>query len=198
MQLLNLGSGGVRPSDPWVNMDLVGVDAHNFIRHDLRLFPWPIANESFDGIIATHVFEHFDAIDLQRILRECYRILKKGGVLRCGVPDAAHFRKVHVEDTRTNAVRLFGEPLSHPDFNTFMGWALFLYCDHRQVFTEDSLWCTLANREYPPHLGTPWFAPQDIQRAPYQESTRPDHYCATILAYLDNRPEFSLYMEAFK
>lgn len=196
MKLLHLGCGLVRPGDPWVNMDTFGVDAHNFVKWDMNVHPWPFPADEFDGITAQHVFEHFDAHHLQHVLRECYRVLKPGGVLRCGVPDASYFRKVFAEDRRENAQRLFGEPNAHPNYQTFMGWALFLYADHMQVFTEDSLWCTLVNREYMPKSQS--FSPENVQRAEYQRTNRPDHYCSGIVSYLDNRPKFSLYMEAFK
>jgi predicted SAM-dependent methyltransferase len=196
MKLLHLGAGDVRPSDPWVNMDTYGYPAHNAVIWDMNRHPWPFADGEFDGIAAQHVFEHFDAHQLQLIVGECYRVLKSGGVLRVGVPDASRFREVYTRDNRDNAVELFGEPLRHPGYETFTGWALFLYSAHFQVFTEDAMWCTLVNREYPPR--TVGFSPANVVRAEYQKSTRPKHYCGDVVAYLDNRPKFTLYMEAFK
>lgn len=196
MKLLNVGCGGERPGWPWINMDAQGTGEINFIQHSLTVHPLPFDTGSIDGMIASHVFEHFDAHNLQHVLRELYRILKPGGVLRCSVPDATHFRKVQAEDNRANAERLFGEPLRHPGYSTFMGWALFLYAEHLQVFTEDSLWCTLVNWEYEPKKES--FKPENVYRTEYQKSAIPGHYCSTAVAALDNRPVFSLFMEAFK
>jgi len=212
MLFLNLGAGDVRPERPWLNIDNLAdvlneqtygyewvlnkiASEENYFHMDLRKHDWPWADESVDGIASHHCFEHFDAVDLQEVLRECYRILKPGGVLRCSVPDASFYRRVHPEDNRENCERLFGEPLRHAGYETMMGWSLFLYQDHRQVFTEDSLWCTLANRENP-RKGS--FAPQDIVRAPFKETTRPGHYCASDVAQIERRAEYSLIMEAFK
>jgi len=212
MILLNLGCGDVRPPSPWINVDnladvlddrtygfeiildrLKGED--NYFHMDMRKRDWPWPDNSVDGIASHHCFEHFDAVDLQEVLKECYRILKPGGVLRCSVPDASYFRQVHTEDNHANAVRLFGEPILHPEYATMMGWALFLYQDHRQVFTEDSLWCTLVNRECP-RAGS--FAPEDVVRAQFKQTTRPGHYCAEHVAQIERRAEYSLIMEAFK
>lgn len=198
MKLLHLGCGEVRPGDPWTNMDTYGKGLPNDLVWNMNTHPWPLPNEVFDGITAMHVFEHFNADQLQCILGECYRVLKPGGVLRCGVPDATHFRRVYEagKDTRELAVEMFGEPNLHPDYHTFMGWALFLYGDHRQVFTEDALWCTLVNREYPPKQES--FSPKDVVRVDFQQTSRPGHYCAGQVAQIDNRAKFTLYMEAFK
>ena len=44
----------------------------------------PYADNSFDFIVATDVFEHVQ--DLRRVLSECYRTLKPGGKLLCVFP----------------------------------------------------------------------------------------------------------------
>lgn len=53
---------------------------------DLRR-PLPFDDESFDAIYASHVVEHLYRTDAHRLLRECRRILRPGGVLRVVVPD---------------------------------------------------------------------------------------------------------------
>lgn len=213
MKFLNLGAGDSRCHDPrWTNIDNLAetldpsIGRHkavleqikneaDYFHLDMRQRTWPWEDNCIDAIASHHCFEHFDAIDLQRILSECYRILKPNGVLRCSVPDASYFRRVHQFDDRPNAFQFFGETIHHPEYHTFCGWALFLYEDHRQVFTEDSLWCTLVNRECPRNGS---FDPQDVMRAPFMATNRPDHYCANDAAQIDRRPLFSLIMEAFK
>lgn len=41
----------------------------------------PLKNESVDAVISTCVFEHFIARDKDRVLSECYRLLRPGGKL---------------------------------------------------------------------------------------------------------------------
>lgn len=48
--------------------------------------PWPHKDESVDGIIGMHVFQQLSWRELVVAFREAFRVLKKGGVLRMGVP----------------------------------------------------------------------------------------------------------------
>ena len=60
-------------------------------RGDLRILdvrePLPLATGSYDAIYASHLLEHLYLDDAARLLRECYRVLRAGGVLRLVVPD---------------------------------------------------------------------------------------------------------------
>jgi SAM-dependent methyltransferase len=47
----------------------------------------PFDDFSFDAAYSSHLFEHFDHEIAPCFLRECYRVLKKGGVCRIVVPD---------------------------------------------------------------------------------------------------------------
>ena len=56
------------------------------IRWDLRKgIPFP--DRTFDCVYHSHVFEHIDRDDALPFLKECFRVLKPGGVLRVVVPD---------------------------------------------------------------------------------------------------------------
>jgi hypothetical protein len=48
--------------------------------------PWHYADESVDGIVGMHVFQQLSWRDLLIAFNEAYRVLKKGGVLRMGLP----------------------------------------------------------------------------------------------------------------
>lgn len=47
----------------------------------------PETNESIDLIYCSHTLEHIDGISSTRFLKECYRILKKNGVMRLALPN---------------------------------------------------------------------------------------------------------------
>jgi len=81
---LNLGCGA-RFHPAWTNLDFVSHDPR--VRaHDLnRGIPFP--DGSYDGVYHSHVLEHFTAPDGLRLLRECFRVLRPGGVVRVAVPD---------------------------------------------------------------------------------------------------------------
>jgi SAM-dependent methyltransferase len=57
---------------------------------DLR-YPLRIDSDAVDGIFTEHTLEHLGFPDGLRLLRECHRVLKPGGVLRIVVPDVELF-----------------------------------------------------------------------------------------------------------
>lgn len=155
MNLLNLCCGSVRPqSEEWTNLDLLlpVVGRHsaewknlqeekNYLEHDVTSGKLPFAQDTFDGILFAHALEHFDCQQAVKIMAECRRVLKTGGLLLVSVPDASYFRRVHDEDTVENAERLFGEPIHLPDGETtFFGYGLWNRW-HKAILTEDALWC---------------------------------------------------------
>ena len=84
MKVLNLAAGNKRYDDEGIwNVDMIQSEGIDEVM-DLSVFPWPWADNSIDGIHASHILEHFH--DHETFLRECYRILKPGGFLRIVVP----------------------------------------------------------------------------------------------------------------
>lgn len=164
MKLLNLGCGFPRiAGEEWTNLDNLLAQLPdgtpekanlaaetNYVEHDILAGPLPFADGEFDGVLASHVFEHFDCQQAVKIMADCRRILKPGGVLLVSVPDASYFRKVHHEDRNANWPRLFD--VSDPDnpIPTFFQAALF-FDEHRAVLTEDALWCYLTRAGFTPH-----------------------------------------------
>ena len=83
---LNLGSGprGLQQKD-WINIDGFWDRNVQYVCDFGRRLPF--ADNSFDGVFCEHVLEHFDYDHGKKMMRECYRILKKDGVIRIIVPD---------------------------------------------------------------------------------------------------------------
>lgn len=165
MTLLNLGAGGQRYPAPWINVDTLreqlvigtperdNLDAEpNYVEHDLReTLPWH--DDSVDGILAQHLLEHLPCHDAVRLLAECRRVLVPGGVVVVSVPDAEYFLRVLDQDTKENAVKLFGEPITDPKYGRFFEYALF-HREHVQVLTHTSLKCLFiaAGLEFKPSI----------------------------------------------
>ena len=62
----------------------------NIFIHDLTMkFPWE--RETVDIIYSSHTLEHFDKEQGEQFLSECYRVLKKNGIIRIVVPDLKGF-----------------------------------------------------------------------------------------------------------
>jgi len=81
---VNLGCG-VHTSKEFINIDTVHLPHIHYINDIVDLFM--LADNSVDLIYASHVIEHIPRSRLIKSLKEWYRVLKPGGVLRFGVPD---------------------------------------------------------------------------------------------------------------
>lgn len=82
--LVNVGCGRVWHRD-WINLD------HRPSAPEVRAFdlrkPLPFGDDTVDAVYASHVLEHLDPAEGRRLLAECRRILKPGGIARIVVPD---------------------------------------------------------------------------------------------------------------
>jgi predicted SAM-dependent methyltransferase len=79
---VNLGSGP-HPIPGWKNFDLI--DHPGVINHDLTT-PLPIGDGLVDLIYSEHFLEHIKRPEALRLMKECFRILKPGGVMRISTP----------------------------------------------------------------------------------------------------------------
>jgi predicted SAM-dependent methyltransferase len=104
---LQLGAGGTLLPG-WLSTDL-DPKLPGLVRLDAtRRFPFD--DETFDVIYAEHMVEHVTWRQGQRMLAECRRVLRPGGVLRLATPDLAAL------------VRLYrGE--AGPDGHHYLRWA---------------------------------------------------------------------------
>ena len=116
---LNLGCGPVQP-DRWVNVDgsnrawlssrLAWLDRlfvicrlispteftkQTFYANLLKKFPWQ--DGSIEAIYMGEFLEHLTLQQGTHLLRESYRVLKPGGILRVRVPDHVRFWKGYLE-----------------------------------------------------------------------------------------------------
>jgi SAM-dependent methyltransferase len=81
---LNFGCGH-RFARGWVNIDFHS--PHPDVRRVNLLQRWPFPDNYFDCAYSSHTMEHFSLETAERLLRECRRVLKPGGVVRTVVPD---------------------------------------------------------------------------------------------------------------
>ena len=84
MKILDLGCGENKVEGA-VGLDNIALSEVDIV-HDLLHFPYPIKANSFDTIYLRHVIEHFNIDRINKIMNECYRILKKDGQLYINVP----------------------------------------------------------------------------------------------------------------
>jgi len=84
MKLLNLGCGHKFHED-WINIDFVSTN-DSVLEHNL-LNGIPLINNSIDVVYHSHVLEHFSKEDGLCFIQECFRVLRKNGIIRIAVPD---------------------------------------------------------------------------------------------------------------
>ncbi len=99
---LNIGCGYTYHSD-WENVDFAstgeGVKAHNLLKGI------PFENNTFEVVYHSHVLEHFLKQDAEKLISECYRVLKPGGTIRIAIPD--------LEPIARNYIRYLEEALNN-------------------------------------------------------------------------------------
>lgn len=86
-KILELGCGEFPEFEDSVKADIAKIKMKNYIRIDLN-DPIPLKIK-FDTIIALELIEHIYNIDI--FLRECYRLLKPGGILVISTPNVKYW-----------------------------------------------------------------------------------------------------------
>ena len=92
-RLLNLGCGQCKRSG-WINIDFQS-SSPDVLAYDLRL-GIPFADATFDIVYHSHVLEHFSRAQGAFFIKECFRVLKPGGLLRVVVPDLENITRAYI------------------------------------------------------------------------------------------------------
>ena len=132
MMKVNLGCGPWK-LDGWINVDFEP-SYHPDLLHDLRN-PLPWGNETVDLIHMEHFFEHIRQEDGQKLLKECFRVLRWGGVIRINGPDLRKISKLYLSrrydiwKSRTGAP---GETICDFMNDVFYNWGHMYIPDYPQ------------------------------------------------------------------
>jgi len=94
LKFLNVGCGH-RFHPEWTNIDLVStgsfVKAHNIYVG----IPYP--NKTFDAVYHSHLLEHLPKRFAPDLFKECYRVLKPGGIIRVATPDLEQMARSYLD-----------------------------------------------------------------------------------------------------
>ncbi len=143
---------------------------HCFVFHDLaRSFPFYAG--SVDVIYSSHFFEHLFKNDAERLMRDAFAALRPGGVMRIAVPDLDY------------AIALFrmGQKQRMLDDYFFVDDLSSYLARHKYMYDFELLESALRRAGF-----------QDVRRCAFQQGATPD------LLLLDNRPDETLFVEAFR
>lgn len=142
---------------------------HRFVHHRLEEGV-PFENESVDFIYSSHVLEHLFRDEAEGILRDAFRVLKKGGLIRIAVPDVEY------------AFRLFRQGAKEQALEYFFSLSRAGHLNHHHyMYDFDLLKMFLEKSGF-----------VRIERRKFREGEVPD------VDILDNRPEETLFVEARK
>jgi predicted SAM-dependent methyltransferase len=183
---LHIGCGTVTP-EAWINMDgswNARLTNHRLARriatllkllpkhactigwngkvlsHDLRR-PLPFKDNSLDAIYGSHVLEHLYLNQAEKLLKECFRTLVPGGVVRLVVPDLrsmvlAYLNRENSEQTMGKTYKTPGDELNHklllrvscvPEENIFykLYRTLTNFHSHKWMYDVESLSWHISN-----------------------------------------------------
>lgn len=110
----------------------------------------PFEDGEFDGILASHFFEHFDVQEAIKILAECRRVLTDSGLIVISVPNTDYFVHVLPDDKNENWPELFDVNDPKNPIPTFFEAALF-FEQHKMLFTAGSLWALIKRAGFNPN-----------------------------------------------
>ena len=139
---LHLGCGP-RHIPGFVHVDLLPAP-HIDIVGPVEKLPMPDASVSL--IYASHVLEHFGRNEYKSVLREWFRVLTPGGILRLSVPDFAACAAVYYENGLVNGLSglvglLVGGQRDGNDYHKMIFDEAFLRLDLLQTgFKEVRRW----------------------------------------------------------
>ena len=91
---LHIG-GGLRRLNGWLNTDVALLPG--VVQLDATQ-PFPFAEAVFDYIFTEHMIEHVSFNGAMLMLRECYRVMKTGAVIRVTTPNLASIVGLYRED----------------------------------------------------------------------------------------------------
>ena len=86
----------------WTMLDLEDSD----INIDLTMTDLPFELESKEIIYSSHFFEHIQHTDAIKIIKNCYKLLKPGGVLKIEVPDFEKAIKMYINRDHERLIKL--------------------------------------------------------------------------------------------
>jgi predicted SAM-dependent methyltransferase len=144
------------------------LSGNRFVHHDLA-HSLPFADASVDVVYSSHFVEHLFRDEAQQLLRESWRVLKPGGLVRVCVPDLAYaverYRQGHASE-------MLEQYFFVEDRSSFLA-------RHKYMYDFALMQTALTEAGF-----------GAIERRGWRDGAAPD------LALLDNRPEETLYVEA--
>ena len=133
---LEIGSGPKTGTNGWATMDLCdGCDLYWDLNNKI-----PFPDNSLEMIYSSHVMEHFPYQDLVKMLSDCFRMLKSGGVYSACVPNARIFVEGYNNPEKFDKNFLSYKPGIISELKMdFLNYIFYLDGQHKYMFDEENL-----------------------------------------------------------
>ncbi len=136
LKKLNLGCGNKAFGESFINVDNLDLPGVNVVADAGNLSAFE--DNTVDFIYASHLLEHFPRTKTFGVLKEWYRVLKWGGMVRIAVPD---FDAVFEWYNRTKDIEniqnwIYGNSTQTEKLNEFRHHRIFNFSNLRAVLTE--------------------------------------------------------------
>jgi predicted SAM-dependent methyltransferase len=147
---LHIG-GGSRCLKGWLNTDIALAPA--VVQMD-AVKPYPFADAMFDYIFTEHMIEHVAFVDAMCMLRECYRVMKPGGIIRVTTPNLASFVGLYnktLPQMQRDYMNWFCKSALAPDCPATPGNAInamFRLWGHQFIYDEETLTEVLRKADF--------------------------------------------------
>ena len=128
---------GTRKLDGWVSVD---IEENNDIIIDLSepiIFP----DNSVAKIYSSHFLEHFHYDELIQLLRECYRVLIKGGTFSAAVPNAQIYIEAYLNPTKINPELFckYKPGYHHNSKIDYINYIAYMGGHHKYMFDNENI-----------------------------------------------------------
>lgn len=136
---INIGSYTVM-FDGWMNLDIINApELYVYAFQNNKQFlsvdasrGLPFGSGTADFIFSSHMIEHVSYRVAENLLKECYRVMKPGAVMRIAVPDLELLVNMYKEN-RLSELNRINEPCKYAKYDTERFWML-LTTEHRACY----------------------------------------------------------------
>ena len=139
VHMLHLGASDKILSG-WLNSDLEPTNNNMYLDATKR---FPFADASLDFVFSEHFIEHIDRPDGERCMREIYRCLKPGGVMRVASPNLSRYVdlfRANLEPREIEYLRRFQEKFHLSAISPCLALNHLVYnWGHRFLYDESEL-----------------------------------------------------------
>lgn len=187
LKKVNFGSYTVQFYYGWINSDIQDLTdfarktGRKFVQHDVRQ-PSPLNDNSVHCITAHHLMEHLTREEGANFLKECYRIMEPGGVIRLSVPDTRKIIGKYIQGDVINDYKVVNVGVEQAQDETDAFFKL-LFEGHKTLYDATSLSDTMQKAGF-----------AEGKLMPFNQSRSDNIQKETI----DSFPTLSLYCEGIK